>query len=534
MTQQDGRRYVQHPLVRPDTVEYREYQVNIARSAYGRNTLVVLPTALGKTVIAALVAAEVLYRYRRSRVLVMAPTRPLVVQHARSFRSMLRLGEEQFAVLTGKVPPEGRTAIWRGGARVLFSTPEVVRNDAAEGRLDLGSFSLLVFDEAHRAVKDYAYTEIARAYVARAEYPMILAMTASPGADPERIREVCRNLYIEALEYRSEYDPDVRPYVHPVEVAWRKVRLPPIYGEASSLIRSMLGRRVERLRALGFDLDPRRVTRRELIELGDELRSELEAAPREGRGRIFEALRNQSAAVARLHMLELVEAQGMHALRAFLERMEGKRTYSALAGEAEFPALMELARSADVEHPKLLELKEVVSEQLSSNPSSRILVFTQYRDTVAHIAEELAKIPGARVGTFVGQASRGGVRGMSQEEQIRALEALERGEINVLVSTSIAEEGLDVPSVEHVVFYEPIPSEIRYIQRRGRTGRRAPGKVTILAAEGTLDEAYLYASLARARKMRRIVDAGRAELRPMLRAGPPPEGPLREEGREGA
>ena len=46
-----------------------------------------------------------------------------------------------------------------------------------------------------------------------------------------------------------------------------------------------------------------------------------------------------------------------------------------------------------------------------------------------------------------------------------------------LVATSIAEEGLDIPEVDLVVFYEPIPSEIRYIQRRGRTGRKTAGNV---------------------------------------------------------
>ncbi|MGC8970065.1 MAG: helicase-related protein, partial [Conexivisphaera sp.] len=524
--------HVQHPLVRPGAVELREYQVNIARAAYGRNTLVILPTALGKTVIAALVAAEVLYRRRGSRVLVMAPTRPLVAQHVRSFLRILRLGEGSVAALTGRTQPEERAAVWRGGSRVVFSTPEVVRNDAREGRVDLGSFALLVFDEAHRAVGEYAYVEIAREYVSRSPYPMVLAMTASPGSDPGRLEEVCRNLYIEAVESRDEEDPDVRPYVHPVEVRWRKVGLPPIYAEMASIVRSMLRRRVERLRARGARLDPERVTRRELIELGEEIRYALEAeSVEEERGRLFELLMEQSAALTLFHMLELAETQGVHALRAFIGRIEesDRRTHAMLMADPGFAALRELVRAVSEDHPKMAELRRLVAEQLSSNPSSRILVFTQYRDTVARAADVLREVPGARVGTFVGQATRGGVRGMSQEEQVEAVAALERGEVNVLVATSIAEEGLDVPSVDHVIFYEPIPSEIRYIQRRGRTGRRAPGKVTILAAEGTLDEVYLYASTARARRMRRVMEELKAALRPILRAEPPPEDPMTEE-----
>src|SRR5437879_11855317 len=73
---------------------------------------------------------------------------------------------------------------------------------------------------------------------------------------------------------------------------------------------------------------------------------------------------------------------------------------------------------------------------------------------------------------FVGQASRGEDIGLSQKEQVDILDKFRAGEINVLVATSIGEEGLDIPQVDHVVFYEPVPSEIRQIPPRGRTGRR--------------------------------------------------------------
>jgi superfamily II DNA or RNA helicase len=55
--------YVVHPMVREGAVEDREYQRRIVERALEANTLVVLPTALGKTVIAELVAAELLHRY---------------------------------------------------------------------------------------------------------------------------------------------------------------------------------------------------------------------------------------------------------------------------------------------------------------------------------------------------------------------------------------------------------------------------------------------------------------------------------------
>jgi len=81
-----------------------------------------------------------------------------------------------------------------------------------------------------------------------------------------------------------------------------------------------------------------------------------------------------------------------------------------------------------------------------------------------------------------------------------------------LVATCIAEEGLDIPSVELVVFYEPIPSEIRYIQRRGRTGRKKFGKVKILITQDTIDEGFYFASLKREKQMRDVVSRLEKEL----------------------
>mgnify|MGYP001772710264 CR=1 FL=1 len=523
--------YVRHPLVWPGVVEPRLYQLNIAKSAYGRNTLVILPTALGKTVISALVAAETLYRRKRSKVLIMAPTRPLVMQHSRNFRAMLKLRDSDVAFLTGKISPEHRAAIWNSKARVFFSTPEVVRNDLNEGRLNLKDFGLVVFDEAHRAVKEYAYTEIAKLYIEQAEYPVILGMTASPGSKLERVMEVCRNLYIEKVEFRDEDDPDVKPYVNKIDIEWVKVALPESYRRIRELIKGMLIKRAKWLYDRGLiKVSPEMITRRDLIELGDELKYTLEAeSVEEERGRIFEAIITQSIALTLFHMLELIETQGVYALYEFMKRADAERSrsHTILASDPDYEALSYLVDKVKDEHPKLLMLKKLLSEQLASNPNSRVIVFTQYRDTAKHIVEALKEVPGVRAERFVGQATKANDRGMSQEEQARMIKALEQGEINVMVSTSIAEEGLDIPAVDRVFFYEPIPSEIRYIQRKGRTGRKGPGKVTILATEQTLDTAYLYSSMSKARKMRWIASTINTKLQPVIRLHPkPPEDPM--------
>ena len=500
----------------------RLYQTSIADVASERNTLVILPTALGKTVISAMVAANLLLNHRNVKVLVMAPTRPLVLQHRNSFLRMLKLRERDVALLTGMTHPEIRKIVWEGEARVVFSTPQVVRNDLRDHKVSLENYGLLVFDECHRAVKKYAYTDIAQFYVSQARYPIILGMTASPGSDLDRVLAVCRNLYVERVEYRSDEDPDVKPYIQPIELEWKRVNLPREYLEMRSQIRSMLDRRVSWLCYKGLiKRKVEYVTKRSLIEAGNELRFMLEESIEEERGQILNAIINQSLALTLFHMLELLETQGLHTLKAFLEKVElektEKRSYAILVSDPEYRKLRASGESISTEHPKAQLLKQIVKEQVSKKPSSRMLIFTQYRDTASHLVKELNTIPGVKADRFVGQASKTLDKGLTQDEQAERIRMLEDGELNVLVATSIAEEGLDIPAVDRVIFYEPVPSEIRYIQRRGRTGRKAPGDVTILAANESLDMIYLYASQRRTEKMRTIAQNLNLKLQTVIR-----------------
>ena len=530
--------YIEHPLIWNRTIEFRQYQKNIADSATNRNTLVILPTALGKTIISVLMCADVLYKYRDKRVLVMAPTRPLVGQHLKLFSSVLRILEEQIASVTGKTPPEYRGAVWsKKEVRLVFATPEIVKNDLSEGRLQFRDFILLVFDEAHKAVKDYSYTSIAREYTSQAPCPMILALTASPGAERKRVQEVCDNLFIENIEYRNEDDLDVKPYINPIDVKWEWFSLSEEHRYIASTLRSMLHERLRWLIQRGV-LKKRSVEwvfKRDLISLGEELRYTIELTMAEQRVLLYAALANQSTALTLMYCLELIESQGAFSLKAFLNRIEQQETGKTHPALLKHPNIIEIRTLLDNitnEGPKIRYLLERVmnkgdcyqipknnnenSEYQEDNRRSKILIFTQYRDTARHIVEILSRnnISTCR---FVGQAKRMGDEGMTQETQERVLEEFRRGDFQVLVATSIAEEGLDIPEVDLVVFYEPIPSEIRYIQRRGRTGRNSPGMVIILAMKDSVDARYLNASIRRVEKMKDSLTSIKTTIRPLQR-----------------
>ena len=570
---QESNYHISHPLIRKNSVEFRTYQSNISQSAFNRNTLVILPTALGKTIISLLVCANTLYNYKDKRVLIMAPTRPLVIQHMNSFFSVLKMLEDQIAAVTGKIVPYARRAIWnKPEIRLVFATPEVVKNDIEENRLSLNDFTLLVFDEAHRAVKDYAYTFIAKEYVKQSIYPLILALTASPGSDKQRMKEVCDNLFIEHVEYRSEEDPDVRQYINPIEVEWKYLDLPSEYQYIISNLKSILHEKIRWLiqHRILSQKDPRWIFKRNLIDAGDQIRYNLELTMEEERGPLYVALMQQSSALSLMYCTELIESQGSYSLKAFLDRIEeeghgvasgagsggSSKSHQSILNDSRIKEVRTLVSNLTTEHPKINYIVNLLRNRYHSSNftqnsnakkdgqykrqekldpgsdynrrhnhlipyhdlqnNSRTLIFTQYRDSARHIVEMLSK-NGINASRFVGQAKRQGDIGMKQDEQTSVLESFRNGEFDVLVATSIAEEGLDIPQVDLVIFYEPIPSEIRHIQRRGRTGRMSAGSVIILAAKETIDERNLHASKRRIQKMKQTLSSLLTSLKPIIR-----------------
>jgi Fanconi anemia group M protein len=476
-----------------------------------------------------------LYNYRDKRILVMAPTRPLVSQHMKYFSSVLKVSEENIASVTGKILPYARRAVWdRTDIRLMFATPEVVKNDLEEGRLNLKDFGLLVFDEAHRAMKEYAYTSIAKEYIKQSSCPYILAMTASPGAERKRIQEVCNNLFIEHIEYRSEDDPDVKPYVNAIDVKWEWLNLPEEFRYIVSILRSMLEEKIKWLIRNGLLLRGIKwIFKKDLIELGEALRYKLELTMEEQRGLLYIAILNQSSALTLMYCVELIESQGSYSLKAFLDRIDedGSNAHTFLLKDPRMMEIKTLVEGIVKEHPKILHLLQLIKDHhhhghhLSSinnarnspNLKSKILVFTQYRDTAKHIVEVLEKND-IKTSRFVGQAKRIGDEGMKQDEQAEVLESFRNSDFDVLVATSIAEEGLDIPEVDLVIFYEPISSEIRYIQRRGRAGRKTSGSVIILATKDTIDMRHLYASKMRVEKMTNSLNNINTILKPINRS----------------
>jgi Fanconi anemia group M protein len=532
--------YIQHPLIRPDVIEEREYQVNIARTCIEQSNLVVLPTGMGKTICALVVIADRLQKFK-DKILFLAPTKPLVEQHAAFLKEFLVVDPEQIIVFTGEVSPAKRNEMWNDG-QIIVSTPQVIQNDLIAGRISLSEVSLVIFDEAHRAVGNYAYVYIGKIYPKqRDENNLVLGMTASPGNEAKKILKVCKNLNIEGVEIRSEYDPDVLPYVHEIDLKWVTVNVPERVKQVVKLLTRALNKHLKILYGFGLIRRPYMTSTKELLMAQKKIQGKMRSKGKKPPQSLYHAAVVQAAAIKLNHAIELAETQGITALINYFDRMKkeaeskgGSRTTKILVKNNNLQTAMKLAESIELEHPKIAKVTETVRKQLIAKPTSRIIVFTHYRDTSDMVETALNEYPGLRAVRFVGQASRGSDKGLRQKEQVELIKKFKEGEYNILVATSVAEEGLDIPATDLVVFYEPIPSEIRTIQRRGRTGRKRPGKVIVLITKQTRDEAYFWSSKGKEKRMKRELEFLRSELSGKLKVGIPktstdlirPRGPI--------
>jgi Fanconi anemia group M protein len=489
----------------------RIYQQTILNTAVKYNTLVVLPTGLGKTAISMMLAAHRLQNYPESKILVLAPTKPLVEQHLQTFKKYMDIDESKLALFTGLVKSEKRQELWKN-AKIVFSTPQGLENDIISNKIDIKDVSLLVFDEAHRAVKGYSYVWVADRYSKIAKYPRILGLTASPGSDTESITEVCRNLYIEQVELRSDDDADVRQYVQDIEMQWVSVELNEDINSVRNYLISCYRRKLKDIEELGVvQRNLNGVSKKEIISMQAHLHGELARGDKS-----FPLLKTVSLLAEALkveHALELVETQDLDSLKNYIETLKEQavttkiQAVKNLIADVDFrnaSAKTDLLIERNVEHPKLIKLREILTDMFSEGDGKKIIIFTQFRETGAKIVGEINKIKGVNARLFVGQQKKA-LTGMSQKEQIETLGKFRNGDFNTIVMTSVGEEGLDIPSVDEVIFYEPIPSAIRTIQRRGRTGRNEKGKVTVLVTKGTRDEAYRWSSHHKEKRMHRIL-----------------------------
>ncbi|MCU4719347.1 DEAD/DEAH box helicase [Halapricum hydrolyticum] len=483
---------IDRPLIEEGVLQQRRYQLELAETAASNHALVCLPTGLGKTTVSLLVTAQRLHEVGGTALL-LAPTKPLVSQHAEFYREALTIPDEEIVVFTGEVRPDDRAELFED-ARVVVATPQVVENDLVGNRITMADVTHVTFDECHRATGDYAYTYIAERYHEQAEHPLATGMSASPGDDEEAILEVCENLGLREVEVMTDEDSDVAEYTHRTEVDWKRIELPETVIEIRDALHEVIQERLTELKELGVTNKTQPdMSEREIHTIQGKLQELMNNDQSEG----YQGM-SLLAEVRKLRTaVTYAETQSVESLRRYFERQRNAARASGsskasqrLVSDPRVREAMRKAENFDDLHPKFRRTRMLLAETLGIEDGERVIVFTESRDT----AETLTDFLNEHFATekFVGQSDTEGSEGMTQNEQQETLDRFRAGEFEVLVSTSVAEEGLDVPEVDLVLFYEPVPTAIRAIQRKGRTGRQTEGRVVVLIAEDTRDEAYFW------------------------------------------
>ena len=462
--------FVEKKYVKKNSIEQRDYQINLANQAIEENCIVVLPTGLGKTAVALHVIAEYLSK-GTGGILFLAPTRVLINQHYDFLKNNLTL--DDISLVTGEDPIPKRTKLWNNS--IVCATPEIARNDLIRGIVTPEQFTLVIFDEVHRAVGDYAYSGIAERF--EDSSARLIGMTATLPSEKEKATEILTKLRISSVAECTEDSPDVKPYTQETHTEWINVELPSELKAIQKLLKLALDERYELLRKNGI-----RLAEQQSLSALLRIRQFVLNQNRRSAKPLFTGIRIHYA-------LNILEAHGVTPFLKFCERAKAKKGVGVkelFEIDPNFTRAIHLANEAQsrgIEHSKIPKLKEIIE-----SVPGKALIFTSYRDSVDLIYNKLTEL-GISAGILIGKA---GDAGLKQKKQIETVQNFRDGLFRVLIATRVGEEGLDIAEVNQVIFYDNVPSSVRFIQRRGRTGRKDTGKLVVLIAKDTIDETYYW------------------------------------------
>ncbi|KAF2317439.1 hypothetical protein GH714_022286 [Hevea brasiliensis] len=412
----------------PVNVPLREYQLAITKTALFSNTLVALPTGLGKT----LIAAVVMYNYFRwfpdGKIVFAAPSRPLVMQQIEACHNIVGIPQEWTIDMTGQLSPTKRACFWKT-KRVFFVTPQVLEKDIQAGTCLVKYLVCLVIDEAHRALGNYSYCVAVRELMTVPLQLRILALTATPGSKQQAIQNIISNLHISTLEYRDENDPDVSPYVHNRKIELLEVALGKDAVDINKQLLEVIRPYAARLSAVGLlqNRDYKTFSPPDLLNSRDKFRR---APPPElPQGKYGEIEAYFGGLITLYHIRKLLSSHGIRPAYEMLEEKLKQGPFARLMTKNEDIRKVKLSMQQSLSHgapsPKLSKMLEVLVDHFKTNDpqNSRVIIFSNFRGSVRDIMDALSNIGDLVKATeFIGQSTGKALKGQSQKVQQAVLE----------------------------------------------------------------------------------------------------------------
>lgn len=497
-----------HIWIFPTNYPIRNYQFSIVKSALMKNTLVSLPTGLGKTFIAAVVMYNFYRWYPQGKIVFMAPTKPLVSQQIDACYKIMGIPLEDQAEITGMTTSvHKREALWTS-KRVFFLTPQVINNDLARGVCPASQIKCVVIDEAHKAQGKHAYCQVVNQLASCSRKFRVLALSATPGTDVKSVQQVITNLLISHIEIRTEDSIDIQGFSHQRKVEKVVCKLDETMTKMRENYLKVIGIFTKSLvsrRAL-FERETSSYSKYGLLMARDQFRKDPPSGLNKYEMGSVEG--DFATCISLFHGLELLQQHGMRSFFIFLKAMmEGDkgnmRAKSVLGANSLFREMYQdltnmfgdspnptvlLTQAGQTQqsfqkahcngqpyvysHPKIKKLEEVVLShfqdfiQNHEGDTTRVMVFCQYRDSVQEITELLQKHrPLVRPMQFVGHSTASGkIAKFTQKDQLKVVSKFREGGYNTLISTCVGEEGLDIGDVDLIVCFDAHKSPIRLVQ----------------------------------------------------------------------
>ncbi|XP_044153719.1 probable ATP-dependent RNA helicase DHX58 [Bufo gargarizans] len=473
-------------------MDLRDYQWEVIGPALeGKNTIIWLPTGTGKTRAAVYVAMRHLEIKRNAKVAMIVNKVHLVHQHySKEFQPYL---EDRFKIIPISGESETRSffANFTKKSDIVICTAQILHNalksDSEEMHVELTDFSLIIIDECHHTQKDAVYNLLMEVYLEKKftghrNLPQILGLTASPGTGGastfenavDHILKICANLdtwkimspqtSIEDLEAKAkqpvkQYDlvpeRDEDPFGDKLK-------------ELMATIHEYLGE-FEFTRDFGTQMYEQRIVEMEKngAESADRIRRTCAIHLRKYNDALLlhDTVRMKDAYdfLEEFYIFEKFVKDSRDETDVFLYSLFNDNTNE----------LLELSRNMKYENPKLTRLEEILKEHFQDSSNSQGIIFTRTRQNTHSLlgwinSNDSLKSFNIKAEVLTGAGFSNQSKHMTQNEQKEVIEKFRRGLLNLLISTSVAEEGLDIPQCNIVVRYGLMTNEISMMQARGR------------------------------------------------------------------
>jgi ERCC4-related helicase len=311
----------------------------------------------------------------------------------------------------------------------------------------------------------------------------VLALTATPGSDITSVANVVQNLMITQIEIRTEDSIDISKYIHTRSLELIVVPISEDIKALTDLYCKVMNVFLKKLNDQNVyrESNPLNVSNFAVLKAREAFRKNSHSSnrPPQLNGYIEGSFGvTQTLAIAYSNLVQ----HGINLFYSSLSKYDkngaGSKLSKAgreLSSNSQFTRMMSLIREMKskpdfLTHLKMEKLLHVILEHFrlildeENKSNSRVIVFTQYRESVEEIVSLLNRHEVLHVMSFVGQSTGNkGTKGLTQKEQLEVIRQFKAGNYNVLVCTSIGEEGLDIGEIDLIVCYDSHNSPIRMV-----------------------------------------------------------------------